>query len=123
MTNTAEIIANLTKSLNFRSEMDDFWTMFVPDSRRKGAVNSGTMMALTGLKFDSTVEFDEFMDHAIAVQDDKPRYSAMKKAFVTYLINRKVFKMVNSPHNYEYYVVGHDRENNIIGCCVTAVET
>lgn len=123
MTNTAEIIANLTKSLNFRSEMDDFWTMFVPDSRRKGAVNSVTMMALTGLKFDSTVEFDEFMDHAIAVQDDKPRYSAMKKAFVTYLINRKVFKMVNSPHNYEYYVVGLANDGNLLGVFVTAVET
>ncbi|MBK8468103.1 MAG: hypothetical protein IPL32_20000 [Chloracidobacterium sp.] len=129
MTKTAEILEKLVKGLNFLSETDDFWQVFLPTARRKGAVTSATMKDLTRLGFQEQLDFDTFMDHTIASQTVSQgqavgkRYRELRTAFITHLGQRKVFKMINSPNNYEYYVVGISRNNNLTGVFVTSVET
>lgn len=129
MSDLKDELKRLIDGLNFLSETDDFWEMFVPTVRRTGAVTSATMVALTRLTFFAAVDFDTFMDHTINSQTISQgqavgdRYRAVKAWFVERLIQRKVFKMVTTPNRYEYYVVGIDKQNNLIGIFATAVET
>lgn len=123
MSKSGEIIKGLIKGLNFLSETDDVWTLFLPYARRTGPVTSKSMAELTGLEFYSCVDFADFFNHAIKTQSQSRQYAELYEGLVELLGQRKVFKMLNSPNNYEYYVVGIDFENNLVGCHVTSVET
>ncbi len=129
MTKTAELLAKLVHGLNFLSETDDIWQVFSPSARRKGAITSKTMTEITGLEFDRTLDFEDFLNRTTNSQTISQgqavgkRYRELHKELRAMLVNRQVFKMVNSPRNYEYYVVGLDRDNNLVGVFVTSVET
>lgn len=129
MTKASDSIERQIKGLNFLSETDDLWSLFLPTARRKGAVTSATMKELTGLAFEEMVDFDAFFEHTIQSQTISQgaavgeRYKALRNELTALLTVRKVFKMRNSPHNFEYYVVGFDKDQNLVGCNVTSVET
>ncbi len=118
----------LIENLNFRSESDDVWQMFVPEARRVDPLDCSVMTSLTGRACVGTQDFDSFMLHNSNpnVQPQAKRYASLHRAMAALLTTRIVFRMgpLDDEHfNLHIYVVGIDQQKNLVGISVGATET
>lgn len=129
--NVPEILKPLIDGLDFQSESNCIWALFVPAERRTGAVTEDTMVRLTGKEMREPTPqdhrtFGEFFVHHCdpRVQPMWQRYITLRDTMSQLLTSLQVFRMSGfDDYNLTYYVVGIDSKNNIIGIFVGATET
>jgi len=126
-------IAKAIDHLNYRSETDDTWDLWIPTAKRSpGPVTYPLMERLTNLPpFDAIGtpprDFDKFIDHVKHAQpDDAVAYENLRKVIHQELAQPLVFRMrspISSGHNLNVYIVGLDATHNLVGILAHATET
>lgn len=130
--NLIDELKTLCDGLNFQSETDRLVEVFVPTARYAKPITAKVMERLTSRKFNGPTPqdhytFDGFMDkHSRPiVQPQAARYKDLKAWMVENLIERQVFRMTGEigVFNLTYYVVGLDRNGNLLGFMAEGTET
>ena len=127
--NTTDIIKQHIAGLNYISETDSEWQVWVCAGLGPRVLNTKTFLELVAGLSCENAPFDSWFDATIRSQGIsqgklvRMRYTALRDALIKTLDPRYVFKVKIGSHRFAYYAVGIDSENNLLGCVAEAVET
>lgn len=117
------VLEELTNKLDFQSEGNDYWQLWVPTARDRGAPTPILMERLDHPEYSTFESFREHHSKPI-VQPMWERHEILFKYIATHLSVINVFYMSGRPgYNMQIYVCGRDRTGQLMGVTVGATES